>query len=70
MLFKSYIDNPKYREQHKNGGTTFNYIPQFVRMDCENGRQYMTNIVLSLAKVHKADVMVRPFSLHSFLLVV
>lgn len=37
----------------------FNYIPQFVRMNCENGRQYMTNIVLALAKVHKADVMVR-----------
>ena len=37
----------------------FNYIPQFMRTNCENGRQYMTNIVLALAKVHKADVMVR-----------
>lgn len=59
LLFQSYIDNERYCEKAADGATHHSYPPQFVRMNCDNGRQYMTNIVYALASTHKADVMVR-----------
>ena len=57
LLFQSYISNTKYVTGKENE-SKHAYPPQFVRMSCENGRQYVNNIILSLAHEQKADMIV------------
>ena len=57
LLFQSYISNTKYVTS-KDSEAKHSYPPQFVRMSCENGRQYVNNIILSLAHEQKADMIV------------
>ena len=57
LLFQSYISNTKY-VTNKDNDAKHAYPPQFVRMSCENGRQYINSIILSLAHEQKADMIV------------